>query len=55
MPAYRVYGLMRELAAKFPDGFQLALTNEPTGQRIALADTLGTGKHLAALAACEQG
>lgn len=53
MPTYVIALSMKELAAKYPNGFQMMLMDATGSNKIMQSDTLGSGKHLAALAKCE--
>jgi hypothetical protein len=45
---------IQQMVATYPDGFQLVLAT-PDRKTIIESDTLGSGRHLAALAQCGQG
>lgn len=56
MPATYVIPVpIKDLVGKFPNGFQMVLGDATGEKRIMQTDTLGTGKHLAALVKCAGG
>lgn len=53
--AYVLQISMKELVEKFPNGFQAMLMDETGAKKLVQSDTLGSRKHLAALAKCADG
>ncbi|AXK72810.1 hypothetical protein DWG18_11325 [Lysobacter sp. TY2-98] len=52
VPAYVVQVPMKDLAEKFPNGFQVMLMDSTGEKKIMQSDTLGTRKYMTALAKC---
>jgi hypothetical protein len=52
LPSYLLAVPLAELVAQHPNGFQLMLKDPSAQTTLMQSDTLGSGKHLAALVAC---
>jgi hypothetical protein len=52
LPSYLLAVPLAELVAQHPNGFQLMLKDPSAQTTLMTSDTLGSGKHLAALVAC---
>jgi hypothetical protein len=52
LPSYLLAAPLAELVAQHPNGFQLMLKDPSAQTTLMTSDTLGSGKHLAALVAC---